>query len=391
MNPIGTLIAAASVLVALAGGLYLGGHPQHLPGPLRDVFADETAAVQAEARELIEDNYTRDVSGERLETGSLRGMVEALDDRFSHYFTPRQYRLFRESIGGQFSGVGMTVIEHRRGLLVTGVYSDTPAERARIREGDVITAVNGRPIAGESAELATARIRGKTGTFVTLTVVHSDERRTVRLRRERITVPVVEARLREVSGRRLGVLTVTSFTSGVHGQLRGKVRDLLKRDAAGFVIDLRQNGGGLLDEAVLVASIFVPDGVIVTTRGRTRPKRVLRATGDALTRKPLTVLVDRGTASASEIVTAALAERLNARVVGRRTFGKGVFGQIFTLPNDGALDLTLGNYFTPKGRNLAGRGIAPDVRAVDRSGTRRDEALERALQVLAADAAPSSR
>ena len=140
------------------------------------------------------------------------------------------------------------------------------------------------------------------------------------------------------------------------------------------MLDLRHNGGGLLDEAVLVSSLFVPDGVIVSTKGRKRPRQVLKATGGAIKRKPVVVLVDRGTASASEIVTAALHERLGAKVVGRRTFGKGVFGQVFDLPNDGALDLTLGNYYTPKGRNLGGKGIRPDVRAADnprRSATRR--------------------
>jgi len=150
------------------------------------------------------------------------------------------------------------------------------------------------------------------------------------------------------------------------------------------VLDLRQNGGGLLDEAVLVASAFVPNGVIVSTKGRTRPKRVLRATGDAIVRQPTVVLVDRGTASASEIVTASLHERLGSAVVGRRTFGKGVFGQIFDLGNGGALDLTLGNYYTPMGRNLAGKGIAPDVRVADDADTARDEMLDRALGVLRA-------
>jgi carboxyl-terminal processing protease len=383
--------AVLALLAALAAGLYLGGHPTELPDFVRDLFVEESASLQATAAEVIEDNYAQKIPKERLQNASLRGMIEELHDRFSHYFTPRQLDLFQESIGGEFSGVGMTVLEHRRGLLVTGVYKGTPAARGGIRPGDLITAVNGKSIAGESSELATARIKGKPGTFVTLTVVRRpNHRRTVRLKRARIEIPVVDARLRTIAGKKVGVVSLASFTDGAHGQLRSVLTRLMRRGARGFVLDLRQNGGGLLEEAVLVSSLFVPDGVIVVTKGRTRPKRVLKATGGAIKREPLVVLVDRGTASAAEIVTAALSERLKAKVVGTRTFGKGVFGQLFTLPNGGAFDLTLGSYFTPEGRNLAGKGVPPDVRASDIPSTARDEALDRALRVLAGEARGAS-
>jgi carboxyl-terminal processing protease len=161
------------------------------------------------------------------------------------------------------------------------------------------------------------------------------------------------------------------------------VRRLLARGAQGLVIDLRGNGGGLLDEAVLTSSLFVPNGTIVSTKGRTKPKRVFDATGDAITKKPLVVLVDHGTASASEITTAALHERVGAPVVGRRTFGKGVFGQVFDLSNGGALDLIVGSYYTPNGKNINGKGITPDVPARDDPATKQDEALNKALQTLA--------
>jgi carboxyl-terminal processing protease len=392
-KPIRSLILAAAVAAALAAGLYLGGHPTLLPDPLQEAFVEENASLPSEAADLIKDNYVKNVTDSRLRDGAVRGMVDSLGDRFSHYFSPRENALFRESVGGAFSGVGMTVIQHRRGLLVTGVFRQTPAARAGVRPGQFITAVNGKSIAGESSDLATARIKGKPGTFVSITVVdrRNRRRRVLRLRRERIKVPVVAGKLRRADGRRLGVVSVSSFASGVHGELQGELSRLKRRGAEGFVVDLRQNGGGLLDEAVLVSSLFVPKGVIVSTKGRVRPRRVLRATGGAIVRQPVVVLVDRGTASASEIVTAALNERIGAKVVGRRTFGKGVFGEIFDLPNDGALDLTLGNYYTPKGENLAGKGITPDVQATDDPRTDRDEALERALGVLAGEAGGKPR
>jgi carboxyl-terminal processing protease len=378
-------VLSAVVLLSLGGGMWLGGHPASLPEPLRDVFVDETASLQAEASDLIEDNFYRKVRDRRLRNGSLRGMVRSLDNRFSHYFTPEENKLFRESASGQFSGVGMTVVERPRGLLVAGVFKGSPAKRAGIRPGDVITAVNGRSIAGKSSEVSTARIKGKPGTYVRLEIRRPNGRkREIRVRRARIRVPAVDGALRRAGGRKVGVVQLSTFSSGAHGELVMELRRLARRGAQGFVLDLRANGGGLLDEAVLVASAFVPDGTIVTTDGRARPRKVFKATGDVATRKPVVVLVDRGTASASEIVTGALKERLHSPVVGLRTFGKGVFGQIFDLSNGGALDLVVGNYYTPSGRNLNGRGIRPDVRARDDLGTPRDEALARALSTLGA-------
>jgi carboxyl-terminal processing protease len=378
------LAALVAVLATLAAGMYLGGHPAELPSFLRDAFVDQSASLSSEATDLIEENFYREVPQGRLEDASLQGMVRSLNDRFSHYFTPRQNDVFEQATKGEFSGVGMTVVERPRGLMVTGVFKGSPAERAGIRIGDLITHVNGRSIRGESSNVSTARIKGKPGTYVRLTIVRPGSKpRTLRVKRERIKVPVVSSALRERDGRKLGVVALSSFTSGAHAQVAAAVRRQLARKAEGFVLDLRANGGGLLDEAVLISSLFVPSGTIVTTKGRKRPERVFEATGDTITRKPIVVLVNRGSASASEIVTAALNERIGAPVVGQRTFGKGVFGQVFELSNGGALDLIVGSYYTPNGENINRKGIAPDVRATDVPSTKRDEALDRALSTLA--------
>jgi carboxyl-terminal processing protease len=170
------------------------------------------------------------------------------------------------------------------------------------------------------------------------------------------------------------------------------VRKLLRQGADGIVLDLRDNGGGLLNEAVLVSSIFIPEGKIVSTKGRSRPERVYDAAGGAIPAKvPVAVLVNRQSASASEIVTGALQDRKRATVVGTRTFGKGVFQEIEPLSNGGALDITVGEYFLPSGRNIGGGGvakgdgIAPDVKAVDDPKTKPDEALDRAVGVVLRD------
>jgi carboxyl-terminal processing protease len=378
------LAALAAILATLAAGMYLGGHPADLPGFLRDAFVDESASLSAEATDTIEDNFYRKVPREQLEDSGLNGMVRSLKNDFTHYFTPSESKLFEQATNGEFSGIGMTVTERKRGLLVAGVFKKSPAKRAGIKPGDLITKVNGRSIAGESSNVSTALIKGKPGTYVRITIVRrGSQPRTLRVKRERIKVPVVSSSLREQERRKLGVVNLSSFTSGAHADVASAIRKLLARHADGFVLDLRGNGGGLLDEAVLVSSLFVPSGRIVSTKGRTKPKRVFDATGDTITRKPIVVLVDHGTASASEITTAALHERIGSPVVGRRTFGKGVYGQVFDLSNGGALDLIVGSYYTPSGKNINGKGITPDVRAKDNPATKQDEALNRALKTLA--------
>jgi carboxyl-terminal processing protease len=185
-------------------------------------------------------------------------------------------------------------------------------------------------------------------------------------------------------GQALGYVRLAAFSEGAHAFLRRAVEKVRRRGAVGMVLDLRANGGGLLQEAVLAASVFLPeDTLVVSTRSRTQGDAVYRAVGESLPAQPIVVLIDRNTASAAEILTAALADEAGATVVGTRSFGKGVFQQEVGLSNGGALKLTVGEYFTPDGTNLAGEGVQPDVPARDRPRTQADEGLDRALEVLA--------
>ena len=388
------LLAVLAVMapVLLILGIWLGGHPERLPGPLRDALVgDSDAQVIDQALDEVDRDYYRKVPRDQLVDAALAGVVHSLDDRFSHYFSPREYRSFRESTDAEFSGVGMSVREDPRGLRVIDVYDKSPAQRAGIRPGDVIVAANGRSLKGRDERASTSLIKGRPGTDVQLTIVSDGKRRTREVTRATVSVPVVASRMRRTAdGTKVGQVALAQFSSGAHGEVRQAVERLRKRGAKAIILDLRHNAGGLVEEARLVASIFIPEGPIVKTAGRNQPTRVLNATGGALDGKlPLAVLVDRETASASEIVTGALQDRKRATVVGTRTFGKGVFQEVTTLPNGGALDITVGQYFTPNGRNLGGqgvkqgKGIAPDVAARDDRTTRnRDEAVDAALRVL---------
>jgi carboxyl-terminal processing protease len=380
------LIALACALVALAAGLWLGGHPGDLPGPVRDAFVSDDRALRAEILDTIEDNYYRKVDESKLEDASLKGIVRALDDPFSHYLTPGEAKAFQASVEGRFEGVGMSVEEDRRGLKVLNVFDGSPARRAGIRKGDLITEVNGRSIAGMSSELATGKIKGKAGTRVELPVVSppSRDERKIAVKRQRIEVPVAEGRVVDRGGTKLGVVRLLSFSSGAHGALRQKIDRVLARGAKGLVLDLRGNGGGLLREAVLVSSTFLEKGKIVSVRGRARSERTEDALGGAIDPKiPVVVLVDRGSASASEITTGALRDRHRATVVGTRTFGKGLVQEVEPLSNGGVLDITVAKYYLPGGETiLPHKGIKPQVAARDDPKTRRDEALPVALDTL---------
>ncbi len=377
------------VPAALVLGVFVGGHPRLLPGFVRDALVGDTQAqVYDEALGRISDDFFRPVDKGRLLDTSLTAAVASLHDRFSRYIDPKAYNDFEDSTNGNFDGVGLSVAEVPQGLRIMTVFDGGPAKKAGLRPGELIVAVDGRSLQGKRSDASTNQIKGPAGTSVRLTVQRAGKRRDITLERAKVVVPVSEQRLETRDGRKIGYVSLSGFTAGAHGYVLQNVRSLLKRGAKGIVLDLRQNGGGLLEEGVLVASIFVPDGLIVSTHGRNRPTHRFNASGDAIaTDIPVAVLVDGGTASASEIVTGALQDRRRATVVGTRTFGKGVFQEIETLANGGALDITVGEYFTPKGRNLGPRdgkrGLTPDVQARDDPKTKPDEALRKALGVVA--------
>jgi carboxyl-terminal processing protease len=386
------VLLAVLLPILLVVGLWLGGHPEHLPGFLRRTFvANQQSRVVDEAIARISKDYYRSVPASALSNASIAGAVASLHDRFSHYLSPSEYREF--SSPPHFSGIGVSVGPDHRGLLIARVFDSSPAARAGLQAGEVIVAVNGRKLQGLSADAAISLIKGRPGTDVLLTVTppggHGASR-TLRITRATISEPVVASVVRTVHGVRLGVVALATFSPGAHGEVREAVDRALHSKARGIVLDLRGNGGGLVDEAQLVASTFISKGAIVSTRGRSQPSQTLVALGGAIPRSvPVVVLVDSGTASAAEIVTAALQDHRRATVVGTHTFGKGVFQEEELLSNGGALDITVGEYFTPSGRNLGGggvkqgAGITPEV-SVSRSRVDTPAGLNVALQNLAA-------
>jgi carboxyl-terminal processing protease len=382
-------VLAVMLPVLLVGGIWLGGHPEDLPTFAQSAFEiNHQTLVVDEALARISSDYYRPIAKSQLANASISGAVASLGDRFSHYLSPKEFREFDSP--PSFTGIGVVVNPEHRGLLIVRVFDSSPALRAGLKAGEEIVAVNGHKLAGLSADAATALIKGPPGTDVVLGIQRGGRARipvsspahpahpagghaarpagrslighssthTVRVTRAVISEPVVASEARTVRGVKLGVVALATFSPGAHIEVRQAVEKDLHGGARGIVLDLRANGGGLVEEARLIASIFIAHGTIVSTRGRTQPSETITAAGDAISPQvPVVVLVDHDTASSAEIVTAALQDHHRARIVGTHTFGKGVFQEEQPLSNGGALDITVGEYFTPNGRNLGGGGV----------------------------------
>jgi carboxyl-terminal processing protease len=347
-------------VIAVVIGLWFGGHPSWLPSPLRNVFVSQTTNERRvqEVLDLISRDYYRKVNTASLVNVGLQAAVASLNDPYSHYIPPSGYKSFENETNPQDSGIGVYISPTADGLDVTQVFPNSPAAGARLVPGDVITAVGPQALKGHTTAFDSRLIQGRPGTAVRLTVKTAHGVRHLRIVRADVTVPVAASRLLRYHGRKLGYLLFSAFTQGSGAQLKTQVQKMLSQGAQGLILDLRDNGGGLLEEAIRVASLFIRDGTIVTTRGRAQPTTVYTALGDPIApRIPMVVLVNRDTASSAEIVTGALKDRGRAEVVGTNTYGKGVFQEIQNLPGGGVLDITVGEYFTPNGQNLGGGGV----------------------------------
>jgi carboxyl-terminal processing protease len=373
-------------------GILIGGHPGWLPSPLRSVFIANNSGggLVGEAFDALAHDYYRPVNRSALIDHGLAGAVASLGDPYSHYFDPAAYRSFQNDSNPHLNGIGVQL--DRRGRKILEVFTGSPAARAGLRAGDLIVAVGGVSLAGRSADFSSRLIKGAAGTRVTLTVISGAARRTITLKRANIIVPVTGSALAIVDGVKVGILSLTSFTDGSGAQVRSQVQRVLHQGARALVLDLRSNGGGLLDEAVSVASVFISDGTIVSTEGRSQPRQVYVAKGGAIPGGiPLVVLVDQGTASSAEIVTGALRDRGRAKVIGTRTYGKGVFQALDQLSNGGALEIVTGRWFEPSGRNVGGpgvtegAGIQPDIRVSTNPKAPGDQALSVAEHTVAAE------
>ena len=294
----------------------------------------------------------------------IRGMLSSLDDPYTRFLDPREFKEMQIDTSGELSGVGiqLSLDKDTKSLVVIAPIEGSPASRAGVQPKDLILAIDGKSTKGMSTETAVKLIRGEAGTTVNLSLKRNSEILDVALIRQRIELHAVEHQLNTTSdGRKVGYIRLKQFTATAARDMRLAINDLEAKFPDGYVLDLRSNPGGLLAASVSIAREWLNEGTIVSTKTRDGIQDIKRATGRAITDKPLVVLVNEGSASASEIVAAALQDNHRALLVGQKTFGKGLVQSVRGLSDGSGMTVTIAKYVTPSGRYINHLGIKPDV------------------------------
>ncbi len=384
------LVAAVVVVALMAASFFAGALYSGLGGtvPVVSSFVGASGAQVGVLADQVDGLIQKDALVPSSETsivaGAISGMLSSLDDTYAAYYSPRDYADLQSSQSGAFFGVGLAVGLNKDGQpFASTVFPGSPAAKAGVKAGDVFTAVDSVRKASWDLQQFVDLVRGAAGTTVTLVITRTGRTPfTVTLTRARVTVPNTTTAM--YGG--VGYVRLMTFNDLSASDLAAAIRGLDAKGAKGYVLDLRQNPGGLLVSAVDVMSLFVKAGVAVRIDERGLPEEVEDVNGGVITTKPLVVLVDGGSASASEIVTGALKDYARATIVGEKTYGKGSVQSVLPIANGGAVKMTIARYLTPLRHAINGIGVTPDVVVTMdpklQLDVKTDEQLAKALAVL---------
>lgn len=315
------------------------------------------------AYDLIRRGYVRNVDNEEIMNGAIKGMLEGLDPH-STFLSKDDFKEMQEATSGEFFGIGIEISTENNQLIVVSPIEDTPAHKAGLKAGDIILAVDGQPTQDMSTQEAVSKIRGPKGTEVELLILHKEAKAPTTVKIVRDAIPLISVKSRFLDDDGYLWVRLTRFNDRTTAELMEALRDKAKLAAVkGIVLDLRNNPGGLFKQSVTVSDVFLKKGVIVSMRGR---DGVILETHTAKPSSsdvtcPLVVLVNQGSASASEIVAGALQDHNRAVIIGERTFGKGSVQKIEPLGDGTAIKMTIARYYTPDGRSIQAEGIVPDL------------------------------
>jgi carboxyl-terminal processing protease len=388
MRALRTTIVVLLVTLGFLGGYFVGWY-LHGDSVTSLTGGQRTAARQAGdlQRRIIEElqgRYYKAVDVQKLSTAGVDGTLKSLGDPWTVYLDPNTLPKYEERLSGQFYGIGAYLHKTAKGLTLTSVMAGSPAEHAGLKGGDTIVAVDGKPIASLSSAESVALIKGKAGTQVRLGILPGGKppQKEITVTRRRIELPETTSRIINDKGTKVGYIYLSQFGDYAARDVTRDVQSLTAKGAQWFILDLRYDGGGYVNQAVGVTNLFT-QGVVTSTKGLHSPLYVYEAKKPVTTSKPMVVLVNGGSASASEIVTGALQDHRRAEIIGTRTFGKGLVQDIVPLGNGGALKLTVAVYLTPNGTDINRKGIQPNIVVVNNPKTKKDEQLQAALNFIA--------
>lgn len=336
-------------------------------------------------RSLRKDLLARSYSSPDESYEAIRGMLASLDDPYTRFLDPQEFKEMQIDTSGELTGVGiqLSLDKESKELVVVSPIEGTPASRAGVQPKDVIVAIDGRSTKDMTTEDAVKLIRGKRGTTVTLSLRRRGEVMQVPLERDRIEIHAVNHQVNTTpDGSKVGYIRLKQFNANAAKEMRAAARDLEKQGVEGYVLDLRSNPGGLLMASVEIARQWLDEGTIVSTKTRDGIQDVKRANGSALTKSPVVILVNEGSASASEILSGALQDNGRAVLVGKKTFGKGLVQSVRSLSDGSGMTVTIAKYLTPDGNDIHKHGIRPDVPA---------EMSEKEIEALTVDDLGSSK
>ena len=386
----GALFGALTVLLVmgiLSCGMKLAvGTADKNQSESREVIGKSEETKITLLKTLIDRNYRGDVDDEALREGLYKGYIEALNDPYSAYYNEEETKELNEAITGEFCGIGALMSQDKSTGLITivQVYEDSPASEAGLKDKDILYKVDGKEILDEDLSEVVNKVRGQEGTTVELTVLRGEDGKEITMTATRrvIQAHTVESRMLEGG---IGVLAVSEFGTVTKEQYKSALEELENQGIQGLIVDLRGNPGGSLDAVVDILDEMLPEGMIVSVKDKDGKVEEYTSDDEHQFQKPLVVLVDGNSASASEIYAGAIQDYGIGQIVGTQTYGKGVVQQIYDLKDGSCVKLTIAEYLTPKERSIDGEGITPDVEVEyewDESRPDYDNQMEKALELI---------
>ena len=346
---------------------------------------DVDLTVFWEAWNTLKEKSVQDTDNKKMVEGAISGMMSSINDPYTTYFTKKENERFREDIGGEFSGIGIEIVLKNGFPTVVAPLSDTPAEKAGLKPNDVILEVDGAKTDEIGFDETINRIRGAEGTKVKLKIARASEEQPIEVEvtRQKIVVKSVTWDTKQTEGKKIMVIKIRQFGDDTDALFADAAKEAVKNKPDGIVLDLRNDPGGYLETAINLASYFIPEGTIVSEKGKNNTSKDYASNKNGKLKDfKVVVLTNGGSASASEILAGALQDRKDAQIIGEKTFGKGSVQELIDLKDGSAVKVTIAKWFTPNGRQINGQGLEPTIKIEKDEKATDDNQLTRALNYI---------